>query len=456
MRLSIVRVLVTFVALFALLAVPLVAIVPLDSGTPSVVLPVTINVSSGDQYDPHVSGDLVSYTASDKIRYYDFFTGTDTQVPSPTGATDLLSDVNNGRIVFTRVQTSGYIPVFLYDVAAGTTTEIDPPGAYRFGAAIGGNTVAFIDLNASAEGELFISQLGGATVRVTNDARTDQGPQVAPLGNLVVYESCGTNCDIRQAAWNGTSWVVTGLTNTTDDEHNPDTDGTLVVYDANRAGDKNICWQPVGGGGEQCLELPGEQRNPSTSGGLIAFESITAGTAADLFVYHVATNRLFRITSTPADDSLSDVSALQNGQFRLAWSSGDVGDRDVYGATIELPPVSTFNFGGFLQPVDPYPTLNVMKAGAAVPIRFSLGGFQGLNIFAAGYPKSQIINCSSTASQDDIEQTTTAGGSSLTYDASTDQYSYIWKTDKTWAGTCRQLVIRLSDNTDRFANFKFK
>ena len=26
-------------------------------------------------------------------------------------------------------------------------------------------------------------------------------------------------------------------------------------------------------------------------------------------------------------------------------------------------------------------------------------------------------------------------------DAATDQYNYVWKTDKAWAGTCRQLDL---------------
>ena len=196
------------------------------------------------------------------------------------------------------------------------------------------------------------------------------------------------------------------------------------------------------------------------SGGLISFESVAVGeSTADLFVYHIATNRLFRITQTVGvDETLNDVSVLPNGQFHLVWSEGPEGNGDVRGALIELPDVETFAFGGFLQPVDPCCTFNVMKAGAAVAVKFSLGGFRGLAIFAAGYPKSQNINCTSSALQDDIEQTVTAGGSSLTYDAATDRYSYIWKTDKSWAGTCRQLIVRFSDSTgtEQYATFKFK
>jgi hypothetical protein len=97
-----------------------------------------------------------------------------------------------------------------------------------------------------------------------------------------------------------------------------------------------------------------------------------------------------------------------------------------------------------------------MKAGAAVPVKFSLGGNQGLSIFAAGSPRSQVIACDATADVDGIEQTVSAGGSSLTYDPSTDTYSYVWKTDKAWAGTCRQLVLAFADGSVGRANFKFK
>ncbi len=431
---------------------------PVDGG-PITIFPVVIHAGSGDQYDPHVSGDIGSYTANDKVRFYDFFSGADTAVPSPLGATDLLSDVSGSRISFSRIETSGQIPVMVFDTATATASKVYPKAIeQQFGAAIGSSTVAFDDFNGSPEGELVIATLGGSSIQVTTDARTEQSSSVAPGGDLVVYESCGTNCDIRQAARSGSSWVVGNITSTAEDEHNPDTDGSLIVYDAIRSGEKDIAWQPVGGGPEQRLELPGEQRNPSIRAGVISFESVAVGdTAADLYLYQVATNRLFRVTSTPADDSLSDIDVLADGRVRIVWSSGDVGDRDVYGATIELPPAGpTYHFGGFQQPVDARPTLNQMKAGAAVPVKFSLGGNQGLSIFAAGYPRSQVIACDGTANVDGIEQTVTAGGSSLSYDPSTDTYSYVWKTDKSWAGACRQLVLAFADGSVQRANFKFK
>jgi hypothetical protein len=117
---------------------------------------------------------------------------------------------------------------------------------------------------------------------------------------------------------------------------------------------------------------------------------------------------------------------------------------------------NNYNFNGFFQPVDNLPTLNVVKAGQAVPVKFSLNGDQGLNIFAADYPRSQNIECDLTTVVDGIEVTVTAGSSSLSYDPSTDTYTYVWKTDKAWANKCRQLVVKLNDGTEHVAYFRFK
>lgn len=115
----------------------------------------------------------------------------------------------------------------------------------------------------------------------------------------------------------------------------------------------------------------------------------------------------------------------------------------------------TYSYSGFFPPVDGSPTINAMKAGAAVPIKFSLGGNFGLAILAMGSPISQAMpTCGGPI--DDIEQTVTAGNSGLSYDATTNQYTYVWKTNNVWAGTCRQFILTLNDGTAHVANFQFK
>ncbi|TVP42872.1 MAG: hypothetical protein EA350_14715 [Gemmatimonadales bacterium] len=114
-----------------------------------------------------------------------------------------------------------------------------------------------------------------------------------------------------------------------------------------------------------------------------------------------------------------------------------------------------YAFSGFLRPVENLPTLNRVQAGRAIPVKFSLGGEQGLGILATGYPISVQTACESSSAINGVEETVTAGSSSLSYDAEADQYTYVWRTDRGWASTCRQLVVRLDDGSEYRANFHF-
>ncbi len=98
--------------------------------------------------------------------------------------------------------------------------------------------------------------------------------------------------------------------------------------------------------------------------------------------------------------------------------------------------------------------MNQVKAGSGIPVKFSLGGNMGLNIFGPGYPSSQQVGCQSSAPIDQIEETTSNSG--LTYDPVSGQYTYVWKTDKKWAGSCRVLTITFTDGTQKTALFIFK
>jgi alpha-tubulin suppressor-like RCC1 family protein len=141
-------------------------------------------------------------------------------------------------------------------------------------------------------------------------------------------------------------------------------------------------------------------------------------------------------------DGLSGVTAISAGYFHTIALVGSPGP--------------TYNFTGFFRPVDNLPNLNVATAGSAIPFKFGLGGDQGLNIFAAGYPISGPITCDANEPGTVIDETVNAGGSNLSYDASSGQYNYVWKTNKAWKGTCRILVIRFIDGTDHIAKFSFR
>jgi hypothetical protein len=122
-------------------------------------------------------------------------------------------------------------------------------------------------------------------------------------------------------------------------------------------------------------------------------------------------------------------------------------------ATIKV----TWPFNGFFQPVDNpgiSGVFNTVTAGSAVPVKFSLGGNHGLNILAANSPIVTNVACPSAGPVDDIE-TLAGNASGLTYDAASDQYTYVWKTAKGQTG-CRQLNVKLADGSDHIAFFKFK
>jgi len=121
-----------------------------------------------------------------------------------------------------------------------------------------------------------------------------------------------------------------------------------------------------------------------------------------------------------------------------------------------VTPLWQYNFSGFFQPVDNTPTLNIAKAGSAIPVKFSLGGDQGLSVFQPGYPQVTTVSCSTSAPTDVIETTVTAGGSSLQYDPTAGQYTYVWKTNSSWAGTCVQFNLGLNDGSTHTFLVQFK
>lgn len=113
-----------------------------------------------------------------------------------------------------------------------------------------------------------------------------------------------------------------------------------------------------------------------------------------------------------------------------------------------------YDFSGFFSPVSNLPTLNTVNAGRGIPVKFSLSGDKGLNIFAANSPYSVSFNCDTNDPGVDVVETVNAGTSTLSYGSG--QYTYVWKTESSWVGTCRQLVVKLNDGSEHRANFKFR
>jgi hypothetical protein len=137
-------------------------------------------------------------------------------------------------------------------------------------------------------------------------------------------------------------------------------------------------------------------------------------------------------------------------------TAGFAGDGYYLPASDSASATVLFAFAGFFAPVVNPPTLNVVKAGSGVPVRFGLGGNYGLAIFAAGYPQVQAVACEPKAATHTIaaKDTLRLSSSALSYDQKTGRYTYAWATAKNWANSCRRLDLKLSDGSIHSALFK--
>lgn len=125
-----------------------------------------------------------------------------------------------------------------------------------------------------------------------------------------------------------------------------------------------------------------------------------------------------------------------------------------------------YSWNGFFQPIDNGGVYNRAKAGSAVPVKFSLDGAPvpgsmttGMgtesSLLASGSPASGPMSCPTSAAYDAVEELATDSTSGLKYDMSADQWVYVWKTSSGWAGSCRQLILKLADGGVYRANFQF-
>lgn len=154
-------------------------------------------------------------------------------------------------------------------------------------------------------------------------------------------------------------------------------------------------------------------------------------------------------TYSPAAGQLLDANPAQvlSVSFAPSGSNYTVATK---GVTLAV----RYLWSGFFEPVDDPNVLNRAKAGAAIPVRFSLGGNQTAPVLAPGSPEVRTVKCPSWPT-DDIEQTVAATTSSLHYEVSTEQYVYTWKTASKWVGKCRQVILVLKDGTRHEATFRF-
>jgi len=441
---------------------------------------VTVNAGPGNQTDPHINGTLIAYTSSvtgvTQIRYFDLATRLDSGIPTTGTSYDFLSAVGGALIVFTRID-NGKQAIFAFDTAtAGPAYELDPqPGSNRRGPAIGGRTVAWQDLGFTTD-EVAVSEIVlydmdiATTVRLTNDVAYDRNPSVSPDGSVVAWEKCLTStspCDIYQAVKGASGWTVTQVTNTDGAESSPDTNGTLVVYGGNRAGNAtgaDIYWTPVAGGTEQQLSMAGDERNPNVAGNLIVFESRNPTDPTpnwDIYAYDVSTKILYRLTNTPLFDETLNAVSVTGNEAHVAYSVLET-DQNVYAQTFTLISAQ-YDFtgtGGFQSPIANAPAVNVVNAGRVIPIKWQLRDASGAYITDLDVVSGLLVQpvpCGTLATNfDNAVAAETSGSSGLRFDSANNQFVFNWVTSSTMAGSCRAFVLHLNDGSEYPAYFRLK
>jgi Tol biopolymer transport system component len=307
-----------------------------------------------------------------------------------------------------------------------------------------GTRIAFTS-NRDGDNDIYVMDADGTNqVRLTDNATRDARPAFSPDGRRIAFTSNRDRDDeiyVMDATDDDGDGNGDHLTKITDNAGVADThanfspDGELIAFTTRRDGNDEIYVANADGGGSPTRLTDNDAVDEfpafSPDGQWVAFSSNRAGGGPDYDIYTMrvaredAGNAPERLTNTPEADSKPD------------WGP------------------AFYDFGGFYAPVDNLPVSNAVQAGRAVPIKFDLGGDEGLDILAAGSPLSRRIDCDSAAPVDDIEQTATAGESGLSYDADAGRYAYVWKTEKGWSGTCRQFVLALDDGTVHRANFRF-
>jgi len=305
-----------------------------------------VNNELGNQTNPHVDCNLVSYTFDDfqgisRIQYHDLQTDADTVVPG--NDVDLLSDISGSRVAYTEVTFSGDT-VRIFDTNSLTTTVV--PGLWNSNPSIGADVVAFEDRDSQANwysSNITTYDVSTGTVTpLTNDSLTNIHPEVSPNGNAVIWAKCTNDlnhCDIYSATRTAPGVFTSRALTTGNHERSYETatDGKLAVYVSDRTGERDIYYQPVTGGNEVHLSIAGDQRNPTISGGLISFESDPLGSGNN-FLYDTRTGKLYQVTTGSLDNRLSEISVCGD-TGRIVYVNVGWDAFDAFAFTFQVPTV---------------------------------------------------------------------------------------------------------------------
>ncbi|MDH4118704.1 MAG: PxKF domain-containing protein [Acidimicrobiia bacterium] len=128
----------------------------------------------------------------------------------------------------------------------------------------------------------------------------------------------------------------------------------------------------------------------------------------------------------------------------------EAGNTTTIEVTYTVEEAGTYDFEGFLAPLDPDPTtVNVAKAGRTVPIKFRLyepDGTLVTDTTAIASIDVTTFQCDAGLTQAIVTETLAAGQSGLVF--VDDHFQLNWATLKAWRGTCRAVTFTFADGSE--------
>jgi hypothetical protein len=156
--------------------------------------------------------------------------------------------------------------------------------------------------------------------------------------------------------------------------------------------------------------------------------------------------------------SVSGYSSAVGTHTVTATATDMAGNENTASSTYTVKP---YTLNGFYQPIDMNDTVNTVKNGSTVPVKFELfkGATELTSTSAVTSIKSTPISCASLSGDpEDAIETVATGGTSLRYDTTAGQFIYNWTTPKgaTQVGKCYSLTMTAADSSTITAYFKLK
>jgi arabinogalactan endo-1,4-beta-galactosidase len=217
---------------------------------------------------------------------------------------------------------------------------------------------------------------------------------------------------------------------------NPQSDSTDVI-----TGNANQEWDIQSAG--NCGDVPAKCNTPPLSASENYYTIINKATG--LLLTGDGTNANAVIVSLPP-------AKASNGDFTIPAIKGQLWQI----VPVHITGRALYSFSGFQPPVENSPTMNRENAGQAIPIEFGLGDDRGQNVIVPGYPTVTQVDCGSEDPIGGAMEADTSSNSGLSYNAWSDTYTYLWKTDRRMEGTCQEFTLLLVDGSDHTAYFQFR